>query len=71
MEAVTELIHTSQSKILNLFEFSRVSPGAHPLTKKPEDFGYEIVTLGVIITDFRNACLVSVNFSSIGVSFLP
>ena len=26
------------------FEFSRVSPGAHPLTKKPEDSGYEIAT---------------------------
>ena len=24
------------------FEFSRVSPGDHPLTKKPEDSGYEI-----------------------------
>ena len=24
------------------FEFSRVSTGAHPLTKKPEDSGYEI-----------------------------
>ena len=24
------------------FEFSIVSPGAHPLTKKPEDSGYEI-----------------------------
>ena len=24
------------------FEFPRVSPGAHPLIKKPEDSGYEI-----------------------------
>ena len=42
MEAVTELIQSSQSKNLNFFEFSRVSPGAYPLTKKPEDSGYEI-----------------------------
>ena len=42
MEAVTELIKSSQSKNLNFFEFSRVSPGAYPLTKKPEDSGYEI-----------------------------
>ena len=44
MEAVTELKQSSQSKNLNFFEFSRVSPGAHPLTKKPEDSGYEIGT---------------------------
>ena len=42
MEAVTELKQSSQSKSLNFFEFSRVSPGAHRLTKKPEDSGYEI-----------------------------
>ena len=34
----------SQSKNLFFFEFSRVSTGAHPLTKKPEDSGYEIVS---------------------------
>ena len=33
----------SQSKNLDFFEFPRVSIGAHPLTKKPEDSGYEIV----------------------------
>ena len=32
----------SQSKNLNFFEFPRVSTGAHPLTKKPEDSEYEI-----------------------------
>ena len=32
----------SQSKNLIFFEFPRVSTGAHPLTKKPEDSGYEI-----------------------------
>ena len=32
----------SQSKNLDFFEFPRVSTGAHPLTKKPEDSGYEI-----------------------------
>ena len=32
----------SQSKNLNFFEFPRVSTGAHPLSKKPEDSGYEI-----------------------------
>ena len=42
MEAVTELKQSSQSKKLNFFVFSRVSPGAHPLIKKPEDSGYEI-----------------------------
>ena len=43
MEAITDLIQSSQSKNLNFLEFSRVSPGALPLTKKPEDSGYEIV----------------------------
>ena len=33
---------SSQSKNLNYFEVPRVSPGAHPLTKMPEDSGYEI-----------------------------
>ena len=32
----------SHSKNLNFFEFSWVSPGAHPLIIKPEDSGYEI-----------------------------
>ena len=32
----------SQSKNLHFFEFPRVSTGAHPLTKKPEDSGFEI-----------------------------
>ena len=32
----------SQSKNLNFFKFPRISTGAHPLTKKPEDSGYEI-----------------------------
>ena len=32
----------SQSKNLIFFELPRVSTGAHPLTKKPEDSGYEI-----------------------------
>ena len=45
MEAVTELIQSSQSKKIKFFEFSRVYPGAYPLTKKPEDSGYEIVHL--------------------------
>ena len=43
MEAVTELIQSSQSKYLIFFEFSRVSPGVYPLNIKPEDSGYEIV----------------------------
>ena len=29
----------------NGVDYPRVSPGAHPLTKKPEDSGYEIGTL--------------------------
>ena len=29
-------------KFFFFFEFPRVSTGAHPLTKKPEDSGYEI-----------------------------
>ena len=37
-----KLFRDSQSKNLNFYEFSRVSPGAHPLTKKPEDSGHEI-----------------------------
>ena len=32
----------SQSNNLIFFEFPRVSTGAHPLSKKPEDSGYEI-----------------------------
>ena len=35
-------LRNSQSENLNFFEVPRVSPGAHPLTKKPEDSGYEI-----------------------------
>ena len=42
MQAVTERIQSSQSKNLFYFEFSRVSPGAYPLTKMPEDSGYGI-----------------------------
>ena len=37
MQAVTE-----QPVKKFKFKFSRVSPGDHPLTKKPEDSGYEI-----------------------------
>ena len=35
-------LRSSQSKNLHFFEFSRVSPGAYPLTKKPEDSRNEI-----------------------------
>ena len=42
MEAVTDLIQSSQSKRLFFFEYSRVSSGAYPLTKKAEDSEYEI-----------------------------
>ena len=45
MEAVTELIQSSQSKNLNFFESSRVFPEAHALTKKPEESGYEIAVV--------------------------
>ena len=31
----------------NGVDYPRVSPGAHPLAKKPEDSGYEIVDLGI------------------------
>ena len=44
MEVSTELIQSSQSKNLNFYEFSRLSPCAYPLTKKPEDSGYDIDT---------------------------
>ena len=37
-----EVIAGQPIKKLNFFEFPRVSTGAHPLTKKPEDSGYEI-----------------------------
>ena len=51
METVT------QQPIKNFFEVPRVSPGAHPLTKKPEDSGYEIGILlsaaGDITTELR------------------
>ena len=36
------LYRAANQKNLNFFEFSRVSPGAYPPTKKPEDSGYEI-----------------------------
>ena len=36
-----KLLWGSQSKHLNFFEFSSVSPDAHLLTKKAEDSGYE------------------------------
>ena len=42
MEAVTELVQSSQLKNLIFFLFSRVCPGAYPMTKKHEDSGYEI-----------------------------
>jgi len=29
-------------KKINFFHYPRVPPGNHPLTKKPEDSGYEI-----------------------------
>ena len=32
------------------FQFSRVSPGAYPLTKKPGDSGYEIASVFVGVT---------------------
>ena len=34
-------LRNSQSKNLNFFQVPRVSPGAHPLTKTPEDSEYE------------------------------
>ena len=38
-----KLLRGSQFEKKNFFfEFSRVSPGAHSLTKNPEDFEYEI-----------------------------
>ena len=40
-------LQNSQSKNLNFFEVPRVSPSTHPLTKKPEDSGYEIGSLTV------------------------
>ena len=32
---------------------SRVSPGAYPLTKRPEDFGYEIVSVTLKLDRFH------------------
>ena len=37
-----EIITEHPMKNLNFFDVPRVSPDAHPLTKKPEDSGYEI-----------------------------
>ena len=43
MQVVIKLLRNRQSKKKKKkFQFPRVSPGAHPLTKKPEDSGYEI-----------------------------
>ena len=44
MQAVTWQPKGSQSKDLNFFEFSRVSPGDQSLVKEPEDSEYEIDT---------------------------
>ena len=46
----------SQSKNLIFFEFPRVSTGAHPLTKKPEDSGYEIGVATKSTTLVRAIC---------------
>ena len=35
-------LRNSQSKTLNFFHVPRISPSAHPLTKKPEDSRYDI-----------------------------
>ena len=43
ISAVKQCKPLQGSQSIIFFEFSRVSPGAHPLTKKPEDSGYEIV----------------------------
>ena len=53
IEAVTELIQSSQPKNLFFFEFFRVSPGAYPLTKKPEDSGYRLKNLGKLNMNSR------------------
>ena len=42
MQAVTQPLWDSQSKKKTKFQSPKVSPGAHPLIKKPEDYGYEI-----------------------------
>ena len=46
-------------KKIAFFEFSRVSPGDHPLTKKPEDSGYEIA--GVLEFYYRRISAVKVS----------
>ena len=46
----------SQLKNLNFFEFPRVSTGAHPLTKRPEDSGYEIVGYHTYLWTVLYAC---------------
>ena len=51
------LYHSSQSKNLNFFEFSRVSPGAYPLTKKPEDSEYEIAPFANLTNEVREKAL--------------
>lgn len=35
-------LQTANQKIPILFHYPRVNPGDYPLTKKPEDSGYEI-----------------------------
>ena len=46
----------SQSKTNFFFEFSRVSPGAHPLTKKPEDSGNEIAKMAELYSFEPERC---------------
>ena len=41
-DKTVEVVAGQPIKKFNFFEFPRVSTGAHPLTKKPEDSGYEI-----------------------------
>ena len=51
-----KLLRGSQSKKIFFFEFSRVSPAAHPLSKKPEDSGYEIAGRGMLTNKKKIIC---------------
>ena len=45
-------LRNSQSKKMNFFVVPQSLPGVVPLTKKPEDSGYEIETVQLLIFRF-------------------
>ena len=70
-------LRNSQSKNLIFFDVPKFSPGAHPVTKKPEDSGYEIGLThnlnvyrgGSNICIFYGLCKAQTNLQTIPLTF--